>query len=186
MSRTHPVREKIVRWRGTRGVIVDASPQHEARYWWERPDKVRFFDSYRDITPRSKFILCPHGISSSTIRVFESMEVGAVPVIIAYDIELPLGPDWETFALRVAERDIDTVPRLIERWEDRAGAMGSLAHQAWERYFSPQATFGSVAGWGLRLLATPVKRPAALWFEEHSNPRRWLARLRRAKRSRSR
>jgi hypothetical protein len=114
------------------------------------------------------------------------MEVGAVPVIIADDIELPLGPDWETFALRVAERDIDTVPRLIERWEDRAGAMGSLARQAWERYFSPQATFGSVAGWGLRLLATPVKRPAALWFEEHSNPRRWLARLRRAKRSRLR
>lgn len=169
-SQTHRIRKRIVEWRHRDGVVIDAS-KGEKNYWWQGTNKDHFLDSFRQITRRSKFVICPRGFSPSSIRLFEAMEAGAVPVIIADDLELPVGPNWNEFSLRVRERDLDEVPHMVERAQERASGMGAAARRVWESYFSPQATVGSLVGWALQLLAQGDRRPALLVFAEYTGPR---------------
>lgn len=178
-SRTHSIRERIVRWQHPNGVLIDSSAKIE-KHWWAKENKEHFVNSFREVTRRSKFVLCPRGVSASTVRMFEVMEAAAVPVILADDLTLPLGPNWDDLSVRVAEKDVDTVPRLLEELESKAGAMGSAARRAWEDYFSPQATVNSFVFWGRQLLEHSPRRPTSLAIEEYATPRLLKAKLRQA------
>jgi hypothetical protein len=61
----------------------------------------------------SKFVLCPRGRGPSSIRIFEAMELGVAPVVIADDWVEPAGPRWADISLRVAERDIARLPEIL-------------------------------------------------------------------------
>jgi exostosin family protein len=179
-SRTHPIRERIVRWKHPNAVVTDSNRKTDDKYWWETNDRTQFISSFREITRRSKFVICPRGVSPSTIRLFEVMAAAAAPVILADDLTLPLGPNWDDLSVRVPEKDVDTVPRLLEELESKAGAMGLAARQAWEDYFSPQATVNSFVYWGRQLLEHSHRRPAWLAIEEYATPRLLKAKLRQA------
>jgi hypothetical protein len=176
-SRTHAIRERIVRWRHPAAVVIDSSAKNDSQYWWEKTNKNQFVDSFKDVTRRSKFVVCPRGVSSSSIRLYEAMEAAAVPVIVSDDLELPLGPSWEEFSVRVQERDIESIPRLIEQLHDRATKMGSAARRVWETYFSPEATVASVVGWARLLLTHSHRRPTRLQVEEYTDVRLARAKL---------
>lgn len=169
-SRTHWIRQRIVQWRHSDSVVIDASNGVD-KYWWQEPDKDQFLESFREVTRRSKFVICPRGFSSSSIRLFEAMEAGAVPVIIADELALPGGPDWDSFSLRVRERDVEDVPMIVEKCQDRAAEMGATARRTWEAYFSPQATVAALVGWAEQLLARRHRRPAFLRLAEYTSPR---------------
>lgn len=149
--------------------MIDATSKSEEKYWWQRPEKEKFVDSFREIAARSQFVICPRGISPSSIRLYEAMEAAAVPVILSDELELPVGPEWETFCLRVPEREIDRTPRLIEEQQARAREMGAAARSAWELYFSPQNTVQSVVSWARLLLNHPARRPALLNLKEYTS-----------------
>ncbi|HUB66998.1 MAG TPA: exostosin family protein [Candidatus Methylacidiphilales bacterium] len=111
-------------------------------YHWDtseshRPLKERMRDEYTEILARSSFFLCPRGVGASGgIRLFETMQMGVCPIIIADTYILPNGPDWPQFALLVSEAEL---PRLIEiarRHVSEAQARGQRAREAWEAYFS--------------------------------------------------
>lgn len=177
-SRTHPIRECIVQWRDPAAVVIDSSATTDAAYWWEKPNKDQLLATYRDVTRRSRFVICPRGVSASSIRLFEAMEAAAVPVIVAGDLELPLGPEWERFSLRVREAEINDVPQLVERYQEQASEMGLAARRAWETYFSPEATVGSVVEWARLLVGPSRRRPAGIRFGTFTSPRLLKAKLR--------
>ncbi len=177
-SCTHPIREQIMQLRQRRGVLLDSSVKGDPKYWWEKANKNDFVASFRDITVRSQFVLCPRGVSASSIRLFEAMEAGAIPIIISDDLELPRGPRWEEFSFRVREQDVAGIPRRCEQWESQAAEMGAAARRAWEEYFSPATTIGSVVSWAQRLLLRSPRRPVRLWAEEQFTPELLKAKLR--------
>ena len=72
--------------------------------------RARYVGSIKD----SAFVLCPRGGGTSTFRLFETMMLGRVPVILSDQWVPRVGPDWESFSLRVMERDVSKVPRLLE------------------------------------------------------------------------
>ena len=89
----------------------------------------------------SKFVLCPRGASASSIRLFESMELGCAPVVLA-DRWIPVdGVDW-SFCIFVKEarlRDLDAIVRShADEWHER----GAAARKAFNEHFSLVA-FGS-------------------------------------------
>jgi hypothetical protein len=177
-SKTHPVRERITALRHPGAVLVDSSPKTELGYWWEKPNKEDYFATFRDVTRRSLFAVCPRGISPSSIRLYEAMEAGCVPVVVSDSMELPVGPAWDTFLVRVAERDVESIPAVVEGLRERAAAMGAAARAAWEAFFSDQATVGSLVGWARQLLKAGSRRPVAVWAAEYFTPRRVVAKLR--------
>jgi hypothetical protein len=99
---------------------------------------------YAELTKASKFVLCPRGLGLSSIRLFETMRIGRVPVILSDRWIEPVGPCWEKFAIRVRENDFAQIPRLLEQREAEAVEMGQLARSQWEEWFSEKVVFHRV------------------------------------------
>ena len=93
---------------------------------------------------RSHYALCPRSIGTSSRRLFEAMQAGVAPVIIS-DHWVPTPHiDW-TFAVHVAEKDINTIPKLLESMVDQAGDRGRAARTAWESVYAPDTIFNTAA-----------------------------------------
>lgn len=93
---------------------------------------------YWDLARRSKYALCPRGFGISSVRLFEMLEAGIAPVIIADGWLPPWGPKWEDFALFVPENEIGSVYEQVKAHETEYLERGRLARKAWEQYFSPE------------------------------------------------
>lgn len=115
-------------------------PGPSAYYGYDAGDIPAYLESLRD----SAFVLCPRGRAPTSLRLFEVMQLGRVPVIVADRWLPPEGPDWDSFSLRVPEAELGTVPDRIEALAGRADAMGARARAAWEDWFSEEVTFHRV------------------------------------------
>src|SRR5581483_4906878 len=58
---------------------------------------------YVEIVGRSKFVLCPRGAGTASIRMFEALAAGRVPVVISDGWVPPAGIDWAACAVTVRE-----------------------------------------------------------------------------------
>ena len=141
--RNAPVRRKLATLRHDRSFFQDTAEEfdrilHRRMGQLERLDYDR---RYAEVAKASKFVLCPRGLSVSSIRLFETMRMGRAPVILADDWAAPQGPQWEKFAVRMRERDFAEVPRVLEEREAHSIEMGELARKEWEEWFSEEVLF---------------------------------------------
>lgn len=142
-SANHSVRKKICRLRDERGCIVDTTEEQEQSDGVSGENRVRGLH-YRDVMARSRFVLCPAGKGVATWRLFETMRAGRVPVIIA-DRWIPTeGPDWQSFSVFVAEKDVGSISERLRYREAEAFRMGAAARQAWETFFSAERAFSTL------------------------------------------
>ncbi len=137
----HRVRRDILRLKHGRAHIEDSSgfvffndggdpAAHQARQ-----------RHFAEVLARSRFVLCPRGRGTSSIRLYEVMRAGRVPVILSDEWVAPEGPDWEGLALRVPESRVGDVPSLLESRENEWERMGAAARRAYEEFFSPEVSF---------------------------------------------
>jgi len=61
---------------------------------------------YKDKLERSRFSLCPRGSAPSSIRFWESLSAGAIPVLISDYWNLPVW-DWDNTIVRIKEADFE-------------------------------------------------------------------------------
>lgn len=61
---------------------------------------------YNQVIIDSRFSLCPSGTGPNSIRFWESLAVGAIPILLSDTLELPTDATWEHTILRVHEKDI--------------------------------------------------------------------------------
>jgi hypothetical protein len=105
--RSHPVRN----------AILDRVSHPEARLtetfrWWDYqhpevdPDRRAYLSEIRD----SSFVLCPRGLAPYSHRIYETMQLGRVPVIISDEWAPPEDVPWRDFSVRIAESRIDDLP----------------------------------------------------------------------------
>ncbi len=71
-------------------------------------------EEYQDILARSRYSICPRGTGPSSIRFWESLQAGAIPVVIADDLWLPEGINWDECIVRIAEKDVHTINEVIQ------------------------------------------------------------------------
>jgi hypothetical protein len=161
--KTSPVRRKILTLaKYPKGLIVDSDPDLGGKYWWELGEEyaANAFDTFKNVMERTKFALCPRGISTSSIRLFEALKAGCVPVIISDSLVLPEGPNWKDFAIFVPEKDIKKIPEILNKNEAAFAEMSRNARDAWDNYFSDSSTPFTIVRWCLDIQRnlTPVKR----------------------------
>ena len=81
-SKTHKVREKLFLMKHPENSVVIR------RKGWLIWQTAAEREEYKDVLARSRFSLCPRGHGASTIRFWESLQAGAIPVLIADDMKL--------------------------------------------------------------------------------------------------
>ena len=93
---------------------------------------------------RSRFVLCPRGKGTSSIRLCETLAAGHVPVIISDAWVAPHGPDWERFTLFWPELSQDGLVELLEETNGDWAEMSAGARAAYQEFFAPDAWFHRV------------------------------------------
>jgi hypothetical protein len=141
--RNAPVREKLATLRHPRSFFQNTTEDFDRILDRKmgRRERLDYDRRYAEVAKASKFVLCPRGLSASSIRLFETMQMGRVPVILSDDWAVPEGPCWEEFSIRVPESDFAEIPRLLEQREAEAVEMGERARQEWEEWFSDEVLF---------------------------------------------
>jgi len=84
-------------------------------------DEVNALDKqkerYLDILSKSRYSLCPSGSGPNSIRLWESLRAGAIPIILSDSLRLPLEdkfPElWEKSVLRISEKNVFSIPDIL-------------------------------------------------------------------------
>ena len=115
-------------------------------YHWDlsQPDREERQRRYARTIAQSRFVLCPRGAGAGSIRLFEVMQAGVAPVLLSDDYLLPAHVAWDSFLIRIAERDIARLPELLEPYAASAEERGRLARQAWLDSFAPEREFDAI------------------------------------------
>ena len=111
---------------------------------------------YLEVCLRSRFMLCPRCQGTSSIRLFEAMQMGIAPVIISDKWVRPEGPDWESFAIFVKEKDIPRLPEIVQQYDTSWRERGKLARENWEAWFQPKDEFNFIIANLARLKAQRI------------------------------
>lgn len=108
---THQVRKIIWQAKPNR---KDMKFIYRSAWHYEGSNRINNQIEYQNILARSRFSLCPRGTGASTIRFWESLQAGAIPVLISDAMRLPKGWDWYQTIVRIAENDAANWPEIVE------------------------------------------------------------------------
>ena len=133
-----------------RDIVIENTSTY---YHWDlsQPGREERQQRYAQTIASSHFVLCPRGAGTGSIRLFEVMQAGVTPVLISDGYLLPAAPGagtsrvpWDSFLIRIAERDIARLPELLEPHLASAAERGRLARQAWLDFFAPEKEFDAI------------------------------------------
>ena len=67
----------------------------------------------------SIYCLCPSGSGPNSIRFWEALAVGSIPILLSDTLDLPKydveGADgWDETIIRIKESNIETIPTILE------------------------------------------------------------------------
>lgn len=164
-SGSHPIRKQLFDLPTNKAKIVDTS---DFCAWDPLQTSAHTFQKlYSDTMAASKFVLCPRGIGPSSLRLYETIEAGRIPVIISDHWVAPPQVCWD-FAVRIPESKISSIPDVLNalepEWEDRSRA----ARAAWSQSFAPDQMFNSVGDAIERLSQTATfKQSTGFEIEMH-------------------
>ena len=99
---------------------------------------------YQETLARSRFVLCPRGRGTSSIRLYETLAAGRVPVIISDDWVAPKGPDWEACGLRWPEGRTEGLTEMLEERDSDWPSMSAAARREHAAFFAADACFDRV------------------------------------------
>jgi hypothetical protein len=171
---THPVRQRIgalaQEWSASSSFLVKDTTRIAIAQ--RSPDETELFrSSYLDVMRESKFILCPRGMCPSSVRLFETMKAGRVPVVISDEWVRPPEVPWDQFVIIVRESEVASIPSILAREVPTFPERAVAARRAWERWFAKEALAGTVTRWGLSLVQESARgvpswrHLATLWMQ---------------------
>lgn len=95
------------------------------------PDqRGRVYDEYVEHLLASDYVLCVRGAGNFSHRLYETLAVGRIPVILDTNLVLPLADevDWDTLGVWVPVRELDSIGDRIRAFH--AGVRGDEAFAA--------------------------------------------------------
>lgn len=68
---------------------------------------------YNQLLLDSRYTLCPSGSGPNSIRFWESLAVGSIPVLLADTLELPSHELWDKAIVRIPENKLEELPKFL-------------------------------------------------------------------------
>jgi len=132
-SITHPIRKKLHEELSQRDGYQFVSKN------WTNSVSSDDFEKFVDVTSRSKFTLCPRGYGKSSFRLYESMQLGSVPVYV-YDDDWRCFKDelvWDEFSVSIHSDNIEKLDSILRSISDEEILeMSQKAKKCYDDHFS--------------------------------------------------
>lgn len=95
--------------------LVGRGPDHFVGSPSEAGHAYGALGDYVPLMSRSRFTLCPAGFGRWSFRLVQAVLAGSVPVLLADGYVLPFAQriPWDSFLVRVPERDVASVPDML-------------------------------------------------------------------------
>lgn len=76
---------------------------------------------YSKVLSRSNFSLCPAGAGPSSIRIYESLSHGSIPVILSDKLNLPILSEinWNECVISIPESEVSDITRILRAIPER-------------------------------------------------------------------
>lgn len=136
-----PVRKQIFHIKHENDLYLYNTTHQFAAFGESPQDKNTWRRRYVDILESSKYSICPRGVGPASMRLFESMRIGVAPVILADNWIFPQGPDWNSFALIIKEKDAPRLHQILKSHASEYEERGRLSRDAFKAYFSEENYF---------------------------------------------
>jgi len=120
---------------------------HAAKYGWNLEKDEDNHKKYIDHLNKNYFSLCPRGTGPGSIRLYESMGCGCIPIIISDDYKKPLDwyLNWDDFSITIMESEIACIPDIINNIpDDEIEKMSETSNNVFQKYFSPERIYSIV------------------------------------------
>jgi hypothetical protein len=103
-------------------------------------DKVR--EEYIQNTINSDFVICVRGAGNFSYRLYETMCLGRIPIIIDTDIDLPFEDyiNYNNFILKININDLDNIENIVINYWNNISDYTELQKNIvffWESHLSP-------------------------------------------------
>lgn len=139
---SHPVRVRLVDALTSvtdLQLFVKTNPLFHGHF--DEAERKRLLESYNSVMRQSLTVLCPRGAAENTVRFFETMAFGRIPVLIADDAVLPGESfiNYDDFIIRVPEAQVECAADHIRSWlaarsPDQLRHHCLQARKAWETW----------------------------------------------------
>jgi len=93
--------------------IVYTTKQNNDKELNETQHHINNTNEYNQLLLDSEFSLCPSGSGPNSIRLWECLAIGTIPIVLADTLELPTHELWEGAIIRIKEKDLNTLPDLL-------------------------------------------------------------------------
>jgi hypothetical protein len=137
-SMTHPIRQKGYDIFHNNSDFYFNKPKQ-----WQQTVEDNALQEFIDITERSTYCLCFAGYGDSSFRLYQSIELGAIPVYIAHRGHwLPFTDeiDWNEFCVLLTEDDIPDLENILKSIpESKQQKMLDRGKEVWEKYFTMES-----------------------------------------------
>ena len=79
--------------------------------------KIKDLTKFRKIISNSIFSLCPRGFGPTSFRLYESIQMGSIPIYISDEFILPYSNiiDWDKLSLLINLNEIDSIPEKVDK-----------------------------------------------------------------------
>ena len=109
-SMTHPIRQELYeKQKGKPGVTF------QIKHWSPHVPEEQL-QNFLTVSAQSSFVLCPRGYAPTSCRLYETMQLGAVPVYISDRFWLPWADelDWESICIFINRNEIDYLDLILK------------------------------------------------------------------------
>ena len=150
---TDPVREKCIQQLEKNSKVkVDFIIRRA--FWGGSPHNPTLRSEYIENIKNSDMVLCCRGAGNFSYRLYETLSVGRIPIIIDTDISLPCDDviKWSNFIITTPE----TINEDIEKWwdnidEKKYKSLQKYSRDIYEKFLCPSGFFNYITNnWKVR------------------------------------
>jgi len=102
--------------------ILEKKLKNEEGFYIENLDSMNSdietinLEKYENLIKSSYFFLCPRGYGPASFRLYESIELGTIPVYISDEFVLPFDDiiNWNKFSVIIKKNKIGKLPKILD------------------------------------------------------------------------
>ena len=113
--------------------------QDTGKWHFEKSDQdiKNHEEKFSSILQNTQFSLCPRGTGPSTIRIWDSLALGSIPVIISDGLKMPLSTmiEWDKCCVFIPEKELSQLQEMAPQ-KDRVLDMVFYGHEIYNKFFN--------------------------------------------------
>jgi hypothetical protein len=140
-SNTHPIRNSLYEtYKNSQNIKIFLKG-------WSPQVNLNEFQLFLQTAMNSKFCLCPRGYGLNSFRLYESMQLGCIPVIITDDFYLPWQDelDWEEFSVLISTDQVSEIEKILLTYtDDKISQMRKAIKNNYTKYFTLDGLYDNI------------------------------------------